>query len=155
MQHLVLVPDLHQLSEVVFVFCWFGLKNPWFWRWFRRNYILRRSILRAIICAILFSIIFSIISLHTHAQTRIQTYINTYTSNYKRMQSRSCSRLLRNHTSLYTGDCALLIGLIAFVGLYQRQHSKIAGTNWKLYAKIKLYVLICARFHLHNIFRYL
>ena len=149
MERLAPFSDLHQLSEMVFIFCWFWLKNPWFWRWFRRNYILRRSILRAIIC----SILFSIISLHTHAQTRIQTYINTYTSNYKRMQSRSCSRLIRNHTSLYTGDCALLIGLIAFVGLYQRRHSKIGGTNWKSYAKIQLYVRICAIFHLHNIFR--
>ena len=56
MERLATFSDLHQLSEMVFIFCWFWLKNPWFWRWFRRSYILRRSILGAISCAILFSI---------------------------------------------------------------------------------------------------
>ena len=34
---------------------------------------------------------------------------NTDTNVHKRVSSCSCSRLIRNHTSLYTSDCALLV----------------------------------------------
>ena len=65
---------------------------------------------------------------------------NTDTNTHERIQSCPCSRLIRNHTSLYTRYCALLV--LAFFCFVSRERSgdshlkmtvtRIVPSNWVL-----------------------